>query len=38
MKRDTLGLADDGLSIEKLKHTFKSADADMLIRAHYLYF
>ena len=28
MERDTLGLADDSLFIDKIKHLFKAADAD----------
>jgi GTP pyrophosphokinase len=34
MGRDTLGLADDSLFIEKVKHTFQVADADLLTRAY----
>ena len=34
MGRDTLGLADDSLFIEKIKNTFQAADADLLTRAY----
>jgi (p)ppGpp synthase/HD superfamily hydrolase len=34
MGRDTLELADDSLFIERVKHTFATADAELVIRAH----
>ena len=34
MRRDKLELADDSLFIERIKHTFTAADAELVIRAH----
>ena len=34
MRRDTLGLADDSLFIEKIKHEFKAADVDLIKQAY----
>ena len=34
MRRDKLELADDSLFIERIKHTFAAADAELVIRAH----